>query len=386
MTKSSAIFQPDAEYRTFFQEVKAQVQQARSQAATSVNRHLIALYWSIGQGIVERQERLGWGKSVVEQLSKDLQAEFTGQEGFSAPNLWKMRQLYQEYKSYQDLSQLVIEVPWGHNVLIMNKVKDPEVREYYLRAVADYGWTRDVLRLQIEGQAYQRRLKDKKAHNFEQTLTPALAEQADKAMKSVYSLELLGIQKPVLERELERRMVNRIRDVMLEFGRGFAFIGNQHRLSAGGKDYLIDLLFYHRDLRCLVAMEIKTGEFKAEYAGKMNLYLGLLDDLERREGELPSIGIILCAEKNHVEVEYALKDIHKPIQVAEYRLTKELPPELQGKLPQPEDLAAEIRLELEADETSLAAQDISPDAVLRSQVEARKELHQELYGTRRKKK
>lgn len=347
MSKSPTPFQPDAEYRTFLQEVRSQVQSARVQAAKSVYRHLAALYWSIGKGIVERQERLGWGKSVVEQLSKDLQQEFTGQEGFSAQNLWYMRQLYQEYAAHPNLQQLVGEIPWGHNLLIMSKVKDLDARAYYLQATADYGWTRNVLALQIKGLAYQQRIQDPKAHNFEETLAPTLAEQADKAMKSVYALEFLGIQKPVLERELERRMVNRIRDVMLELGQGFAFIGNQHRLTAGGKDYVIDLLFYHRDLRCLVAMEIKTGEFKAEYAGKMNLYLGLLDDLERREGELPSIGIILCAEKNHVEVDYALKDLRKPIQVAEYRLTKELPPELQGKLPQPEELAKEIRQELE---------------------------------------
>lgn len=346
MSKVPTPFQPDAEYHAFLKEVKAQVQQARVQAAKSVYRHLTALYWRIGQGIAERQARLSWGKSVVEQLAKDLQREFTGQEGFSARNIWEMRRFYLEYQAQPILQQLVAEIPWGHNLVIMSKVKDPEAREYYLRMAAEYGWTRDVLVLQIKGQAYQRRIKDPKSHNFEATLSPALAEQADKSMKSVYALEFLGIQKPVLERELERRMVSRIRDVMLELGQGFAFIGNQHRLSAGGKDYFADLLFYHRDLRCLIAMEIKTGEFKAEYAGKMNLYLGLLDDLERREGELPSIGIILCAEKNHVEVDYALKDLHKPIQVSEYRLTKELPPELQGRLPQPEDLAREIWQEL----------------------------------------
>lgn len=380
MSKTPSLFQPDNEYRAFFQEVKAQVQQARIQAAKSVNRHLIALYWSIGKSIVERQERLGWGQAVVVQLSKDLQQEFTGQEGFSARNLWKMRQLYREYRDSPNLPQLVAEIPWGQNMLILEKVKDPEEREYYLKAVADYGWTRDVLGLQIQGQAYQRRMKDKKAHNFEQTLKPALAEQADKAMKSVYSLELLGIQKPVLERELERRMVNRIRDVMLEFGQGFAFIGNQHRLSAGGKVYLIDLLFYHRDLRCLIAMEIKTGEFQAEYAGKMNLYLGLLDDLERREGELPSIGIILCAEKNHVEVDYALKDLHKPIQVAEYRLTKELPPELQGKLPQPEDLAEEIRQELAHEDAASPrrAEDAAFDTAMEESFEDFDDLYRKL--------
>jgi predicted nuclease of restriction endonuclease-like (RecB) superfamily len=190
MPKSFSPFQPDTEYRTFLQEVKSQVKSARVEAARNVNRHLISLYWNIGKGIAERQKHLKWGKSVVEQLAKDLQKEFTGQEGFSAQNLWYMRQLYQEYSAYPILQQLVGEIPWSHNLLIMSKVKDIEARAYYLKSVADYGWTRNILAQQIQGQAYQRRLQDPKAHNFQETLTPALAEQADKAMKSVYALPL----------------------------------------------------------------------------------------------------------------------------------------------------------------------------------------------------
>jgi len=351
MPKKTNLFQPDAEYRRFLKEVKAQVQQARVQAAHSISRHIISLYLRIGQGIAERQATLGWGKSVVEQLAKDLRKDFTGEEGFSARNLWRMRQLYLEYKDYPNLTPLVSEIPWTHNVIILNKVKEPEERAYYLRAVAEQGWSKTILTLQIESQAYQRQVLEPKQHNFSHTLAPALAEQADKVLKSAYALEFLGIQKNVLEREIERRIVNRIRDVMLELGQGFAFIGNQHKLTVGEQDFYIDLLFYHRDLKCLVAMELKTVPFEPEYAGKMSFYLSALDDLERREGEGPSIGIILCTQKNEVIVEYALRDVNKPIQIAEYRLTKELPPEFQGKLPQPEELESELKRELVEEQT-----------------------------------
>ena len=240
--------------------------QARIQAAHSISRQIISLYLQIGEGIAERQARLGWGKSLVEQLSKDLSKDFTGEEGFSARNLWRMRQLYLEYKDFPNLTPLVSEIPWTHNVIILNKVKDPDERAYYLRAVAEQGWSKTILTMQIDTQAYQRHLLEPKQHNFERTLAPALAEQANKALKSIYSLEFLGIQKNVLEREIERRMVNRIRDVMLELGQGFAFIGNQHKLTVGDQDFYIDLLFYHRDLKCLVAMELKNVPFEPEYA------------------------------------------------------------------------------------------------------------------------
>ena len=335
-------------YAEMLTQIKTAVRESRLKAQRVVNRELVSLYWVIGSEIAERQEREGWGKSVVEQLSRDLREEFPGIQGFSAPNLWFMRQMFKEYQGETDLLQLVREIPWGQNITIMTKLKERDSRVYYLRMTAELGWSRNVLLNQIKGQAYERHVISPKQHNFAETLPEHLAEQADEAMKDVYMLDFLGIAKPVLERELERRMVNRIKDVILELGYGFAFLGNQYRVSLEGKDYFIDILFYHRRLKSLVAVELKSGAFLPEYAGKMNFYLNLLDDLVREPEENPSIGIILCADRNRVDVEYALRGINKPVGVAEYTLTHDLPKELAGKLPDAKQIEAEILKELGA--------------------------------------
>jgi predicted nuclease of restriction endonuclease-like (RecB) superfamily len=388
------------EYLRFLNDIKSRIKSARIKAARLVNRELIDLYWNIGKIIVERQEQHGWGKAIVETLSKDIRKEFPGISGYSPDNLWRMRQFYLEYSATQILGQLVPElvqlvkreskttknkflfleqpvpeiqhapgkktevgevkkewvlqvikhlvagIPWGQNLLIMKKVKDIHARLYYIISTARCGWSRDVLLNQIKADAYGRHRLEDKQHNFPETLPTHLAEQADEAVKDSYMLDFLGITKPVIEREMERRMVNYIRDVLIEFGHGFAFMGNQYRIQTETKEYFIDLLFYHRKLKCLVATELKMGEFKPEYAGKMNFYLNLLDDYIREDDENPSIGIILCAERDRLEVEYALRGIDKPVGVAEYRLTKELPPELQDKLPSIEDIKAEILKEM----------------------------------------
>ncbi|MDX2502970.1 MAG: PDDEXK nuclease domain-containing protein, partial [Gammaproteobacteria bacterium] len=307
----------------------------------------------MGKAIVDQQEQLGWGKSVVEQLSRDLQKTFEGKSGFSTQNLWYMRQFYIEYQDDIVLQQLVGELPWGQNLAIMSKVKERDARHYYLKASLEMGWSRNVLVHQIKSQAYQRHYLSKKQHNFEQALPEHLAEQADQAMKDVYMLDMLGVEKPILEAELESRIVSKIKDVMLELGYGFAFIANQYRIVAdNNKEYFIDLLFSNRRLNSLVAFEIKIGQFKPEYAGKMNFYLNLLDDYVKESGENPSIGIILCTERDYLEVEYALRGLDKPVGVSEYVLTKELPLELQNKLPDPKHLEDEIRKEIDAIEAS----------------------------------
>lgn len=260
-------------YGDLLQTVKKRIQESRVLAYRAVNKELIQLYWHIGREIAERQAREGWGKSIVERLSRDLREEFPGTSGFSSQNLWYMRQLYSEYKDHPNLQQLVGEIPWGQNLLILSKVKDKQEREYYLRMTAEMGWSRNVLLNQIKTMAYLRHKATPKQHNFQDTLPAAIAEQADQAMKDVYALDFLGITMPVVERELERRMVNNIRDVLLEFGHGFAFIGNQYPIKLNDEEYFIDLLFYHRKLKCLVAIDLKTGRFKPEYAGKMNFYL-----------------------------------------------------------------------------------------------------------------
>ena len=333
-------------YPEFLSCIKQKIQQAKISAIRHTNRELIKLYWAIGKEITERQDKLGWGKSIIEKLSKDLNDHFPGMAGFSARNLWDMRRFYNDYKDKAKLRQLVAEINWGQNLLILNKIKDLSEREYYIKAVIENGWSRDVLLNQINADAYSRHVKSSKQNNFERTLPVHFAEQAEKTMKDVYILDFLGITRPVLENVMEQRMVEKIKDVILELGCGFAFMGNQYKIKLNEKEYFIDLLFYHRKLKCLVAIELKTGEFMAEYAGKMNLYLNILDDFVRENGENPSIGIILCAERDRIEVEYTLRGIEKPVGVAEYRLTKKLPKELAGKLPDPKTLEKQILEEL----------------------------------------
>ena len=366
-------FVKSADYAAWLGGLKSRIQSARISAARAVNRELILLYWDIGRGIVEKQEDLGWGKSVVEQLSLDLRSEFPGMKGFSANNLWLMRQFYSEYSSPAFLEQLVQEmqsqrlespeggvresvfleqlvqeilspVPWGHLVEIAKKVKVPRERLYYLRATAQLGWTRAVLMNQIKADAHGRSLAEGKAHNFPLALPEHLAEQAEEALKSSYNLEFLGIGREMKERELEDKLIEQLKNFILELGYGFCFIGRQHRVVAGKKEYFIDLLFYHRFLKCLVAIELKIGEFQPEFAGKMDFYLNVLNDKERATDDNPSIGIILCAEKDDVEVEFALKSKVNPIGVAEYQLKPTLPKELKGKLPTAKELGAAIGL------------------------------------------
>jgi len=338
----------DKHYLTFLDDVKSEIRKARVQVARTANQELIKLYWTLGKAIADKQKQLGWGKSVVEQLAKDLRNNFQGRRGFSTQNLWYMRQFYIEYQDDTNLQQLVGEIPWGQNLTIMSKVKDRDARNYYLTATLEMGWSRNVLIHQIKSQAYERHCLANKQHNFQQALPKHLAAQADQAMKDVYMLDMLGVEKPILEAELESQMVSKIKEVMLELGYGFAFIGNQYRIVANGKEYFIDLLFSNRRLNALVAIELKVGRFKPEYAGKMNFYLNLLDDYVREPGETPSIGIILCTERDYFEVEYALRGLDKPVGVSEYLLTRELPDELKNKLPDAKHLEDEIRKEISA--------------------------------------
>src|SRR6056297_383594 len=330
------------EYRQFLDEIKSKINSSRISAAKKISHEQILLYMKIGELITKNQEKNDWGKSVVEKLSKDLGKEYPSKSGFSSRNLWDMRRFYIEYKDNPILRQLVAEIPWGHNVLIMNKVKDEKEKEYYIKSTIENGWTRNVLNLQIKNNTYQRQVLSQKTHNFNKTLPKVMAEQADKTLKDVYVLDFLGLTEPVLEREIENKMIEKVKESILELGYGFAFIGNQYKISTETKDYFIDLLFYHRKLKCLVAIELKIGEFKAEFAGKMNLYLNLLDDTVRQKDENNSIGIILCAEKDSFEVEYSLRGMEKPIGVAEFKLIKKWLTKLKDTLPSREELEKAI--------------------------------------------
>jgi predicted nuclease of restriction endonuclease-like (RecB) superfamily len=249
-----------------------------------------------------------------------------------------MRQFYLEYENEPELLELALKIPWGQNMLIIHQLKNKKERKYYLQATDQLGWSRAVLLNQIKANAFQHHLIDKKMSNFEKALPVHLSEQANEALKSEYNLDFLGITKPVLEKELENRLIENIRDLLLELGYGFSFIGNQYRLKLNQKEYAIDLLFYHRILKCLVAIELKTVEFEPEFAGKMNFYLELLDEQEKQPDDNPSIGIILCPIKDNIEVEYALRSSNKPIGVSEYKLTHRLPEKLKGKVPTSKEL------------------------------------------------
>jgi predicted nuclease of restriction endonuclease-like (RecB) superfamily len=326
-----------AEYVALLSEIKERVRSAQYAALRSVNKELVALYWDIGRMIVGRQVGGSWGKAVVERLATDLQVEFPGVSGFSASNLWRMKSFYETYFSSEKLAPLVREIAWSHNLVILERCADPLQREFYIRMTKKFGWTKSVLIHQIENQSYEKTLLGQT--NFDKALTPELRVQAKLAVKDEYTFDFLELGEEHAERELERALVGRIEHFLRAMGGLFAFVGSQYRLEVDGREFFIDLLLFHRRLRCLVAIELKIGEFQPEFVGKMQFYLTALDRQVREKGENPSIGIILCKEKHRTIVEYALYNATKPIGVATYRIVKRLPKELKGQLPGPEEIA-----------------------------------------------
>ena len=326
-----------ADYGALLVAVKERVRAAQYQALKAVNRELVGLYWDIGRLIVERQANAGWGKAIVQQLAADLQREFPGIGGFSASNLWRMKAFFETYAGSEKLAPLVREISWSHNLIILERCSDPLEREFYLRMTRKFGWSKNVLIHQIENQSYEKTLLGQT--NFDRTLTPELRAQAKLAVKDEYTFDFLELGAEHSERELERALIARIEDFLRAMGGLFAFVGSQFRLEVEDKEYVIDLLLYHRRLKCLVAVELKIGEFQPEFVGKMQFYLTALDCHVREPDENPSIGIILCKEKNRTIVEYALQDGRKPIGVATYQIVRRLPKELKGQLPGPEEIA-----------------------------------------------
>ncbi|OGP60872.1 MAG: hypothetical protein A2V65_10770 [Deltaproteobacteria bacterium RBG_13_49_15] len=326
-----------SDYAIFLAEVKERVRSAQYEALRMVNKELVGLYWDLGRMIVGRQEGASWGKAVVERLSEDLRAEFPGVQGFSMQNLWYMRQFYLAYHRHPKLQPLVGEISWSKHLVIMAKCTDPLEREFYIRMTRKFGWSKNVLIHQIENQSYEKTLLGQT--NFDKALTPKLRAQAKLAVKDEYTFDFLELGEQHSERELERALIARIERFLRAMGGLFAFIGSQFRLEVEDKEYFIDLLLFHRRLKCLVAVELKIGEFQPEFVGKMQFYLTALDRQVREKGENPSIGIILCKEKKRTIVEYALQPAKKPIGVATYQIVKRLPKELKGQLPSPEEIA-----------------------------------------------
>jgi predicted nuclease of restriction endonuclease-like (RecB) superfamily len=367
MTQLHQDISPDA-YNEFLSDVATAVQQHRVQAIQSVQTISNQLYWSIGELIIKKQEEFGWGKSVILLLSRDLPQLIGEGVSWSPRNLQFMKQLVAEYSNVNHagsqlentnvkqlashlekanvkqpvshleyVKKLVLNTPWRHNILILQKVKEPKARVFYLEQTIKNKYSSSVLLHQIKANAYEHYTTKPSQHNFAKALPEHFQEQARESIKSVYSLDFLDINKPVTERDLENTMVENVKRLMLELGYGFCFIGNQYRLSLGDKDYFIDLLFYHRILKCLVAVELKVVEFEPEFVGKLDFYLQLMDEQLKQSDDQPSIGILLVPEKNHLEVEYTLRNANNPIGVAEYILSKQLPKELIGKLPTAEE-------------------------------------------------
>jgi predicted nuclease of restriction endonuclease-like (RecB) superfamily len=354
-------------YGKFLEELKVRIRAAQVKATLSVNRELIALYWHIGQSIVERQRTQGWGKAVVERLAADLQREFSGVAGFSPQNIWKMRAFFLAWtedvlilsravrelgkaKLSQPVRELdgatlpraIAEIPWGHNTELISRVKDPVVRLWYAQQTVTNGWSRAMLTHWIASRLHAR--QGQAITNFKAALPAPQSDLAAEIIRDPYHFDFLTLRTGAAEHELEQGLLDHIRKFLLELGAGFAFVGQQVHVEVDGEDFYLDLLFYHLRLRCYVVIDLKTRSFKPEYAGKMNFYLSAVDDLLRHPDDKPSIGIILCKTHSRVIAEYALRDLAKPVGVARYvtRLAEALPDNLKGKLPTIEQIQTEL--------------------------------------------
>ncbi len=336
-------------YDHFLHDLKTRIRAARTRAALAVNNELILLYWQIGRDILERQEREGWGAKVIERLANDLRHEFPDMKGFSPRNLKYMRKFAESWPDEQFVQQVVAQLPWGHNVRILDHLKNAEEREWYIRKAFEHGWARDILVMQIETGLFHR--QGKAVSNFADTLPQLQSDLALQTLKDPYIFDFLGLGAEAQEREVEHELVKHITSFLLELGAGFSFVGRQVHLEVEGEDFFIDLLFYHLKLRCYVVIELKATKFKPEYAGKLNFYLSAVDDTMRHESDNPSIGLILCKDRKGLIAEYALKDISKPVGVSEYQLVASIPENLKGSLPTIEELEAEF-LDKTADGTS----------------------------------
>jgi predicted nuclease of restriction endonuclease-like (RecB) superfamily len=345
MTTSRSIV--PGNYAVVLADLKSKVRSAQLKAATSVNRALIALYLDIGRHLVEQH---AWGASVVERLARDLKAEFPEMEGFSRSNLFYMKKVFAAWSgTSEEVQQLAGQVPWWHHVLIVTRVETATAREFYLRQAVENGWSRAVLTVQIESRLHER--QGQALTNFTRTLPKPTSDLAQQTLKDPYVFDFLTLGKAARERQLEQGLMDHVQRFLLEMGVGFAFVGRQVHLDVAGDDFYIDLLFYHLKLRCFVVIELKAVPFQPEFAGKLNFYLSAVDDMLRHPGDGPTIGLILCKSKSRVLVEYALRDIAKPMGVAEWqtRIVEALPDDLVGSLPTVEELEAELALNGGAD-------------------------------------
>lgn len=330
------------EYLNTIESIKSEIKSAQYKAAVSVNRELIMLYYNIGKIINEHK---AWGNKFIDNLAADIKLEFPNVKGYSVRNLKYMAKFAETYPDKQFVQTVSAQIPWSHNTLILDKVHSPKKREWYILKTAENGWSHSVLTHQIESDLYTRQVLANKVSNFENRLPSPQSELAVQTMKDPYIFDFIPFREDMVERDIENALIKDVTKLLLELGTGFAFLGNQYHLNIGGDDFYIDLLFYNLNLRSYVVIELKTGDFKPEYAGQINFYLSAVDGILKTEQDNPSIGLLLCKNKNDLVAEYALKDMSKPIGVSEYKITSNLPEELINQLPSVEDIQKRIRYE-----------------------------------------
>jgi predicted nuclease of restriction endonuclease-like (RecB) superfamily len=344
---------PAIEYRNLLADIKGRIHLAQVRAAQAVHAELVRLYWEIGGSIILRQDAEGWGAGVIPRLAADLKNELPEEKGFSERNLKRMVQFHRAYPALftddpANGPQPVAQIPWGHIALLLQKIKDSELAQWYALQIREQGWSREVLEVKIRDQSHLR--QGTAITNFQERLPQPQRELARSLLKDPYLFDFLTIEEPFHERELETGLVRHLEKFLLELGQGFAFVGRQVELSVGEQDFYVDLLFYHLKLRAYVVIELKRGAFRPEFAGKMNFYCSVVDDTMRHPTDQPTIGLILCQTKNKLVAEYALRDVHKPIGIADYELTRALPESLASSLPSIETLENELSIELEQEE------------------------------------
>jgi len=333
----------DKTYLQVLDELKSKIRTAQVKAALSVNSQMVILYWEIGKTILERQKQASWGAKIVQNLAKDLQSSFPSMKGLSDRNLKYMRKFAETYPDFEIVQGVLAQITWYHNIALLDKVKVGTEQIWYAKKTIENGWSRNILVHQIESKLYDRQaLTDNKTTNFLNTLPAPHSELAQEVIKDPYNFDFLTLTEKALEKDLEEGLMKNLTNFLLELGKGFAFVGQQFHLEIGGQDYYLDLLFYNTKLHCYVVFELKMGEFKPEYTGKVNFYLSALDSQLKTEYDEPSIGIILCKSKNKIVAEYSLRDMSKPIGVSEYSITQVLSDELKTTLPTIEELEQEL--------------------------------------------
>ena len=330
----------DNQYLSVIESIKTEISKAQYNAALQVNKELTLLYYHIGRIINEHKS---WGNKFIENLARDIKLEFPNSTGYSVRNLKYMAKFAAEYPDAEFVQQVVAQLPWGHNVVLLDKIADNEKRKWYIEHCTENGWSRKVLVHQIESGLYERQAIAEKISNFENRLPAPQSELAIQTMKDPYIFDFIPFKEDMVERDIENALVKEITALLLELGTGFAFLGNQYHLNVGGDDFYIDLLFYNINLRSYVVIELKTGDFKPEYAGQLNFYLSAVDGILKKNTDNPSIGLLLCKSKNNLVAEYSLRDMSKPIGISEYKITNSLPEELEKQLPSVEDIQKRIK-------------------------------------------